>query len=82
MLCKQTIKKECCGTVPNQFGKFYYPDDIRVPIASQGQGFCHNRGEQIIHLNRREDDTSPTGTYRCEIPDSDDVIVTIYITLK
>ena len=78
--CK-TDKEECCGTVPNRFGEFYYPNGVRVPIARQQQGFYRNRGEQIIRLNRREGITSPTGMYRCEIPNADDVMVKIYITL-
>ena len=80
LLCK-TDKEECCGTVPNRFGEFYYPNGVKVPIANRRQGFYRNRGDQIIRLNRREGITSPTGTYRCEIPNADDAIVTIYITL-
>ena len=80
LLCK-TDKEECCGTVPNRFGEFYYPSGIQVPIARQQQGFYRNRGNQIIRLNRREGITSPTGPYRCEIPNADDMMVTIYITL-
>ena len=77
----RTDKEECCGTVPNRFGEFYYPNGVRVPIARQQQGFYRNRGEQVIRLNRREGITSPAGTYRCEIPNADDVMVKIYITL-
>ena len=78
--CK-TDKEECCGMVPNRFGEFYYPNGVRVPVARLQQGFYRNRGDQIIRLNRREGITSPTGTYRCEIPDANDEMVTIYITL-
>ena len=78
--CK-TDKEECCGMVPNRFGKFYYPNGVRIPVARQQQGFYRSRGDQIIRLNRREGVTSPTGTYRCEIPNADDETVTIYITL-
>ena len=73
-------KEECCGMVPNRFGKFYYPNAVLIPVARQQQGFYRNRGDQIIRLNR-EGVTSPTGTYRCEIPNADDETVTIYITL-
>ena len=80
LYCK-TDKKECCGMVPNRFGEFYYPNGVRVPIAREQQGFYRNRGDQIIRLNRREGIISPTGTYRCEIPNADDEIIKIYITL-
>ena len=80
LYCK-TDKEECCGVVPNRFGQFYYPSGVQVPIANRQQGFYRNRGDQIIRLNRREGITSPTGTYRCEIPNADDEMVKIYITL-
>ena len=80
LYCK-TDKEECCGTIPNRFGQFYYPNGVQVPIANRQQGFYRNRGDQVIRLNRREDIMSPTGTYRCEIPNADDETVKIYITL-
>ena len=81
LLCK-TDKKDCCGTVPNRFGQFYFPGGLeQVPIAKQQQDFYRNRGDQSVGLNRREGVTSPTGTYRCEIPNADDEMIKIYITL-
>lgn len=80
LYCK-TDKEDCCGTVPNRFGEFYYPSGVRVPIARLQQSFYRNRGEQIIRLNRREGATSPTGKYRCDIPNADDEVVKIYVTL-
>ena len=63
LLCK-TDKKDCCGTVPNRFGQFYFPGGLgQVPIAKQQQGFYCNRGDQSVGLNRREGVTLPTGTY-------------------
>ena len=56
-------------------------ESMQVPIANRQQGFYRNRGDQIIRLNRREGIMSPTGTYRCEIPNADDEKVKIYITL-
>ena len=73
LLCK-TDREECCGTLPNRFGEFYYPNGVQVPIAKQQQGFYRNRGQQVIRLNRRVGVTSPTGRYRCEIPDADGVM--------
>ena len=80
LLCK-TDKQDCCGTQPNRFGEFYYPHGVRVPINSAGQGFYRNRGEQLIRLNRRDDTSSPTGRYYCELPDADGVNQKIYITI-
>ena len=81
LLCK-TDKEDCCGTPPNRFGEFYYPTDIKVPIAKVQQGFYRNRGEKIVRLNRRDGTTSPTGRYRCEVPDASGSMQNIYITLS
>ena len=80
LFCK-TNRKECCRTPLNRIGEFYYPNGIQVPIAKLMHGFYRNRGEQVIRLNRREGITSPTGRYRCEIPDDSGVMQNIYITL-
>ena len=80
LYCK-TDKEECCGMIPNRFGEFYYPHGVQVPVARQQHSFYHNRGDQIIRLNRREGVTSPTGTYWCEIPNAENKMIKIYITL-
>ena len=80
LLCK-TNKQDCCGTVPNRFGEFYYPHRVHVPINSARQGFYRDRGDQLIRLNRRMDTSSPTGRYCCEIPDADGVTQKIFINI-
>ena len=77
----RTDKVDCCGTRPNRFGEFYYPNGVEVPVSAQRHGFYRNRGEQIVRLNRREGVGSPTGTYRCEVPNANGETVKIYITL-
>lgn len=81
LLCKTNLKP-CCSSPPNRFGQFYYPSGTTVPIKSHGEGFYRNRGVQEIRLNRRTGTTSPTGTYRCEIPNATGVTQNIYITLN
>ena len=80
LYCK-TDKVECCAAQPNRAGEFYYPSGEQVPIKRLQHGFYRNRGDQLIRLNRREGITSPTGRYQCEIPNADDKMVKIYITL-
>ena len=80
LLCR-TNRMNCCGTPPNRVGEFYYPSGIQVPINRQLHGFYRNRGEQVVRLNRREGVTSPNGKYRCEVPDAENVMHKIYITL-
>ena len=64
LLCV-TSSQDCCTT-----GEFYYPDGTPVLIRNRGQDFYRNRGDGFIRLNRRNGATSPTGSYRCEIPDA------------
>ena len=80
LVCK-TDKEDCCGTLPNRFGEFYYPNGDRVLIRASGQGFYRNRGEQLIRLNRRPGIMFPTGVYSCEVPDSDGTNRKIFATL-
>jgi hypothetical protein len=81
LLCK-TDKVECCGTIPNRFGEFYYPNGVGVPIRNQQQGFYRNRGEKQVRLNRRRGIVSPTGVYRCEIPDSNNVMQKLFVNIR
>ena len=80
LLCK-TNMESCCRN-PNRLGQFYYPNGDQVPIKIQGEGFCRNRGIKMIRLHRRESINSPTGTFRCEIPDASGEMKSIYITLN
>ena len=72
---------ECC-TPPNRAGDFLYPDGTKVKIVGSGDNLYRNRGVGMIRLNRRNDASSPNGTYTCQIPDSNKELQTIFITLK
>lgn len=78
--CKTNLTN-CCGTVSNRFGQFYYPNGLQVPINNRRQGFYRNRGDQEIRLHRRSGVSSPTGRFRCEIPDSNMAIQKLFILL-
>ena len=80
LLCRTNLTS-CCGTVPNRFGQFYYPSGVAVPINRERQGFYRNRGNQEIRLHRRSGINSPTGKYRCEIPDSNMNLQSVFIDL-
>lgn len=81
LLCK-TNKQDCCGTVPNRFGEFYYPNGTRVSIYISGDGFYRNRGNQVIRLNRRDGVSSPAGRYSCGVPDASGVTQKIFINVS
>ena len=77
----RTSRDECCRALPNRFGDFYYPNGTQIFNERSGYGFYRNRGQKVIHLNRREGVTSPAEKYRCEIPDADGVMKSIFINL-
>ena len=58
LVCK-TDFENCCGTEPNWFGEFYYPNGIQVPIWKLGHGFYRSCGKQEVRLHRREGVTTP-----------------------
>ena len=65
-----------------QFGQWYYPDGSMVPNNAAGEDFYRGRGNnQTIHLSRRNNAQSPTGSFCCEVPDNSDVIHTLCLTL-
>lgn len=73
---------QCCSNPPHRHGEFYYPSGERVGILAAGGGMYRNRGNQVIHLNRKNDVTSPTGRFRCDLPNVDGRIQSIYINLS
>ena len=81
LLCK-TNKLDCCGTRPNRFGEFFYPNGVQVAIRIAGQDFYRNRGDQLIRLNRRGGANPPTGKYFCVIPDADGVTQKIFVNIE
>ena len=64
----------CCST--NE-GEWMYPNNTQVPIDRAGLDFYRNRGPQVVRLNRRNNAVSPTGQYRCSIPDANGVPQTL-----
>ena len=66
LLCKTDLVT-CCGTLPNRFGEFYYPNGDSISVKGLGHGFYRNRGVQEVRLNQREGVTSPTGKFHCAI---------------
>ena len=79
MLC--VTDGDCCNP-PNRAGEFYYPDNSLVRTQGTGDNLYRNRGDGMIRLNRRNGATSPTGTYKCAIPDSSGVIQEVFINLN
>ena len=76
LLC-MTDRTDCCS---NPVGEFYYPDNTAVGFSSTNSLY-RTRGPQVVRFNRRNNDFSPTGVYRCQIPDSIGRMQNIYINI-
>ena len=68
-----TDRMPCCGTPPNRFGEWYFPDEVTVPsIVGAPTTFYRNRGDDgTVNLNRLNTNVfTPTGLFCCEVPNT------------
>jgi hypothetical protein len=78
LLC-HTNKTDCCGVLPNRAGEWYFSSGTRVENMAVSQvEFYRNRGMQVVRLNHRERTSKQRGRYRCEIPDANSNMQSIY----
>ena len=81
LLCK-TIQTACCrplhtGNTWPVLGNWFYPNETRVLSLGNNTDFYRTREQMEVLLHRRRG--GEDGIYRCEIPDSENVLQTIYI---
>ena len=78
----------CCNSSQGAHrGDWYFPDGTRLPFSRSGDIYQQRAGQRA-YLGRRNNPTSPTGIYRCDIPtevvhDDEDTSVrdTVYVGL-
>ena len=81
LLC-MTSQTACCrpsdtGGMRIVLGNWFFPNGTRVPSSGNQWDFYRTRGQMVVRLHRRRGRIE--GIYRCEIPDTMNVIQTIYI---
>ena len=83
LLCVTNLTA-CCrpytGENGSAIGDWFFPNETRVPnecVNATKWDFFRDRGKMMVLLHRRKGGVD--GIYRCEIPDSMNVIQTIYI---
>ena len=75
-----TNTASCCrgsDTGSDGVGVWYLPDGTEAPGGARESGFRRDRGTSFVALARGPDENVPTGLFRCEIPDAEDVMVTV-----
>ena len=60
---------------------WYFPDGNELRFERESGDIYQDRGAQRIELRRRNNATSPSGIYHCEIPTDDGDLVreTVYV---
>ena len=66
--CHTDLSTCCTRDQGSHRGDWYFPDGTRLPFSGDGYDIYENRTAQIVDLRRRNNPTSPTGIYRCDIP--------------
>ena len=66
--CHTDLYSCCSGYDHFHRGDLYFPDGNALANANGDGDIYKSRGDQVIHLRRRNDAISPSGIYRCEIP--------------
>ena len=77
-----TDQRNCCrnadaGVV---FGNWFFPNGVRVPSETVNDtrwNIYRTRGQSVVRLHRRRGGAE--GIYHCEIPDTSNIIQSIYI---
>ena len=80
LLCV-TNNINCCSYVYYRAGEWFYPNRSSVPNNVAGHDFFRGRGSSVVRLSRRNNVESPTGQYRCDVPDRNDVTQILYINV-
>ena len=80
LLCL-TDNAECCrhSDTPHRVREWYFPNNDSVGMKDDGGSMYMNRGPSVVRLHRKNNDTMPTGVFRCEIPDALNNSRSIYV---
>ena len=78
LLC-YTNAYNCCRNVGQGVREWYFPSKVAVGIYADGNDFYRDRAQSVVRLNRRTNSTSPSGVFRCAIPDANGTTQNIYV---
>ena len=69
LLC-YTDNTQCCNSTSMNMGDWSLPDGTKVGGENDGGDFYISRGLSVVRLHRRNNATSPTGMFCCEVPNA------------
>ena len=80
----RTDLQACCNDglqmLPAPVGEWYYPNGTALDFDAGGATFRRNRGLMNVRLWRRATPTE-RGRFRCELPNAQNVIQTVYVNI-
>ena len=65
--CHTDLETCCAGVQGIHRGDWHFPNGSVLVGAGGGGDIYKRRDAQVVHLRRRNDATSPSGVYRCDI---------------
>ena len=71
---------DCCRSVDtgeSVIGNWFFPNETRVPGSGRTWDFYRTRGQSVVRMDRTRGGAE--GLYRCEIPNTLNIIQSIYI---
>ena len=81
LLCITNLTACCRITSTSVLGQWFFPNETNVPnkvVTNETKwDFYRDRDQSVVRMKRRRG--GKEGIYRCKIPDSTNVIQTIYI---
>ena len=74
------ISSECCNNRVE--ADWFYPNGSAVGISTAGEKFFKHRGNSRVRLHRKDNATSPTGLFCCQLPDAANKIFRICVNIS
>ena len=65
--CHTDLSTCCTGAQGIHRGDWYFPNGSVLAAGGGGGNIYRSRAAQVVHLHRRNDATSPSGIYHCDI---------------
>ena len=76
-----TDKRDCCNSTTETQGRWNFPNDSIISTRAGGGDLYTSRGEGVVRLSRRNNATTPTGRYCCEVLNSSSIMTTTCVNL-